>query len=164
MSSILTIYKVTEDRRSEFEHAYANEKKVTYRRGLFGRKEVITGEAYLYEYLDDVAEQKTEFEMSGFVFIDYFFTFVVLPDDLQSALNASAHGEHYHVIDARLAEGIRTFLEASPPSAAALKTFADEEGKKEPEYVEALLSTHAQIVEWLRSCTSGTFLVLHLTF
>jgi len=164
MSSILTVYKVSESRRSEFEHAYLNEKKVAYKRGLFGMKEIITGEAYLYEYLDGAAEQKTDFEMSGFLFIDYFFTFVVLPDDLQAALTASARGEHYHVIEAPLAEKLRTFLETRSPSAAALTTFAEGEGKNEPGYVEALLHTHAQIVEWLRSCTSGTFLVLHLTF
>src|SRR5215216_6372638 len=132
MSSILTVYKVSESHRADFEHAYATEKKVTYKSGLFGKKEVVTGEAYLWEYLDGVSVEKTDFEFSGFIFVDYFFTFHVLPDDLQAALIASARGEHYYAIDANLAERIWSFLEVSAPSKPAVTSFAEGEGKMEP--------------------------------
>ncbi len=164
MSSILTAYKLSESHPIAFEHAYANEKRVTYKSGFFGKKEIVTGEAYLWEYLDGIADQKTDFEFSGFLFIDYFFTFLVLPDDLQAALTASGRGEHYYAIDADLAGRIRAFLQKSAPSTAALTSFAEGEGKAEPGYVDALLSTHSQLLAWFGSCTTGSFLVLHLTF
>jgi hypothetical protein len=164
MSSILTIYRVDELSRTEFEHAYVNEKKVTYKTGLFGKKEVVTGDQYLWEYLDEAAIEQIDFEYSGFLFIDYFFTFVILPDDLQAELNASARGEHYYLIGSSLASRIRSFLEERTPSAEALTVYANEEGKIEPGYVDALISTHNQIIEWLSSCTKDSFLVLHLTF
>lgn len=164
MSSILTVYQMPEARRAAFEHAHANEKTVTYKSGFFGKKEIVTGERYLWEYLDEAAIGKIDFPYSGFLFIEYFFTFLELPDDIQAKLNASALNDHYYLIDAVLAAEILAFLDANAPSAAALASFAESEGRNEPDYIEALLSTHSQIAQWLSTCTGGTFLVLHLTF
>ncbi len=164
MSSILTVYRMAESRRLEFENAYADEKKVSYKSGFFGKKEIVTGELFLWEYLDQSALQRIDFEYSGFLFIDYFFSFVVFPEDIQLELNASARGEHYHALDSTLARKIRAFLLSNTPSHDALSLFANEENNMEPGYPEALLSTHNQLIQWLDSCTDGSFIVIHLTF
>lgn len=141
-----------------------NEKKVTYKSGLFGKKEVITGEKFLWEYLDEHSVTKIEFDYSGFLFIDYFFSFVVLPDDIQSRLNSGSRGAHYYLIDFPLASAILNYLTANQPSLESLTEYATGEGKLDIDYPKALLSVHDQVVDWTRSCTKDTFLVLHLTF
>ena len=153
-----------ESQHTEFESAYANEKKVTYKSGLFGKKEVVTGERFVWEYLDEAAASKIDFDYSGFLFIDYFFTYVVLPDDIQTRLNSGCRGEHYYLIDSSLASAIRGYLTAHRPSIESLTEYSIGEGKIDREYPDALLSVHDQIVDWMGSCTNGTFLVLHLTF
>jgi hypothetical protein len=164
MSSILTVYRMAESKRTDFEHAYANEKKVTYKSGFFGKKEMVTGDQFLWEHLDDVAFDKIDFGYSGFVFIDYFFTYVVLPDETRTRLNSASRGEHYYVIDAALASSIRDYLLTHRPSIESLTAFAKEEGKMEDGYPEVLLSTHDQIVELMALPANDIFLVIHLTF
>lgn len=85
MSSIATFYLLANTKRAEFIDAHRNQKTVTHKRGLFGTKEIVTGDRFLWEYLDSAATDKTDFPFSGFTFIDYFFTFLTasLPKHLE---------------------------------------------------------------------------------
>ena len=71
MSSIATFYILSEASRSAFDDAQRDQKTVTYKRGLFGTKEIVTGDRFLWEYLDSTTAGKTGFDFSGFAFIDY---------------------------------------------------------------------------------------------
>ena len=90
MSSIATFYILSEANRSAFADAQRNQKTVTYNRGLFGTKEIVTGDRFLWEYLDSATTGKTDFDFSGFAFIDYLLSFVTasLPEHLNVALKA----------------------------------------------------------------------------
>lgn len=114
MSSIATFYLLPETGRAEFTDAHRNQKSITYKRSLFGRKEVITGERFLWEYLDSAATDRTELPFSGFPLIDYLFTFVAtnLPENLQAALSAAAIDEHYYAISADLAAKFAEYLQS----------------------------------------------------
>ena len=52
MSSFATFYILSEASRSAFGDAQRDQKTVTYKRGLFGTKEIVTGDRFLWEYLD----------------------------------------------------------------------------------------------------------------
>ena len=165
MSSIATFYLLPETGRAEFLSAHRNQKSVTHKRAFFGTKEVVTGERFLWEYLDTAATQRTAFPMSGFVIVDYLFTFVALPEPLVSALNEGAEDDPYYVITAELATSLAQFLGAHVPSLEALSAFA-EESTPDPtgEYAQALLKTHDLLLDWFSRIPAGTFGVLHLTF
>jgi 2-hydroxychromene-2-carboxylate isomerase len=52
MSSIATFYVLSEASRAAFDDAQRDQKTVAYKRGLFGTKEIVTGDQFLWEYLD----------------------------------------------------------------------------------------------------------------
>jgi len=165
MASIATFYLLPETQRAEFLAAHRDQKTVTYRRSLFGKKEVVKGERYLWEYLDAEAGKRREFPFSGFVLIDYFYTFVSLPPELDAELESTGVDENYTAISAGLAASLGQFLEAHPAEPAALAAFAEEEGREpSPEYVQALRETHDFLLDWFRHIAPGKFGVLHLTF
>lgn len=167
MSSIATFYLLPDSQRAEFDEARRTEKTITYKRTLFGKKEVITGERYLWEYLDAAAPAKTEFPFSGFVFIDYLFTFVAAsaPEDVEAAMRSAAISDHYHVISPSVAATLAAHLQSPPPDADALAEFATEQSPGDiPEYVDALGKAHDFILQWFARVTPGHFGVLHLTF
>jgi hypothetical protein len=166
MSSIATFYVLPNSKRVEFAEAHRTEKTVTYKRTLFGRKEVVTGERFLWEYLDSATTDKIDFPFSGFVFIDYFFTFVTstLPKDLETALAGAAVDEHYYAISSDLAATFAEYLQTHPPDDAALSAFAAEQNADDPEYVRALRETHDFILRWFSRIAPGSFGALHITF
>src|SRR5688572_5284513 len=108
MSSIATFYVLPESKRAQFTEAHRTEKEVT------------TGERFLWEYLDSATTDKTDFPFSGFVLIDYFFTFVTstLPKDLKTGLAAAAIDEHYYAISRDLAATFAEYLQTHPPGDA----------------------------------------------
>jgi hypothetical protein len=74
MSSIATFYTLPAAKRDSFNEARRTEKTVTYKKGFlgFGSRQEITGERYLWEYLDQEAASKHDFQYSGFAIVDYF--------------------------------------------------------------------------------------------
>jgi hypothetical protein len=167
MSSIATFYILPESKRAEFSDAHRNQKTIHYKRTLFGRKEVVIGERYLWEYLDSVPADKTDFPFSGFACIDYLFTFVIsnLPKDLKSALAGAAVDKHYYVISSDLAATFAEYLHAHPPESDALATFAAEQNPDDAaEYAQCLRETHDFLLRWFSEISSGRFGVLHITF
>ena len=164
MSCIASYYILPETKRPEFAEARRTEKTVTTKRTFFGTKQVVTGERYLWEYLNDVAKP-LELPFSGFMLVAYLFTFLELPEALRQAAKASSLDKHYLAYSAELAAELANHLEAHPPSTAALEEFAEEENAPSPaEYVEALRETHAIVVDWFRRTQPGSFGVLHLSF
>ena len=77
MSSIATFYIVSAAKRDSFTEARRTEKTVTYKKGFlgFGSREIVTGDRYLWEFLDLEAASKHDFDHSGFAIVDYFLTF-----------------------------------------------------------------------------------------
>ncbi len=167
MSSIATFYMIDESDRESFSRAEMNQKTHSMNKGFlgFGRRPVTTGELYLWEYLDDAAADKLDFEYSGFAIIDYFFTYIQFPEEMQSELaTATSSCGHYIRFEPRLANLIVDHLEQSSPDESSLTEFAEESGHEVPEYVAVLIQTHTILIQWLRALSSGQFGVLHLTF
>jgi hypothetical protein len=164
MSSIATCYILPESRRAALAEAKRNERTETFKNHLFFKRKVVSGDRHLWEFLDEQCDHCLDFPYSGFVLIDYFYTFVALPEPLQQALNAAAIDDHHTVIDPPLAAGLAGFLESRPPDDAALSRFADEQGQDPREYVEPLRATHGVLIDWFRRVGPSQFAVLHLTF
>jgi hypothetical protein len=167
MSSIATFYILPETKRVEFTDAHRNQKTITFKRTLFGRKEVVTGDRFLWEYLDAANADRTDFPFSGFAFIEYFFTFVAstLPKDMESALAGAAVDEHHYVFSAQLAASFAEYLRLHPPESAALSAFVAEHNPTGgAEYVRVLGETHDFLLRWFSRIASGSFGVLHITF
>jgi hypothetical protein len=167
MSSIATFYLLSIDKRDEFDDAHRNQKTVTYKRGLFGTKELVTGERFLWEYLDTASIAKTEFDYSGFVFIDYLLTYVSanLPKDLETALSSTAVDDHHYAISAELAVSLEEYLRSHPPDSAALETFITENNPDaDEEYINILRDTHDFLRRWFGSIEPSHFGVIHITF
>lgn len=164
-SSIATFYLLRESVRPEFEEAKRTEKKITYQRGLFRTKEVITGERFLWEYLDEAAVEKIEFPHSGFVLIDYLFTFLEGVEPIQTDFASAAIDANYYSIPGTMAERVTQFLEANPPDDDALQSFADQHGAQSPrQHAKLLRETHEMLKTWFRRVNEGKFGVLQLTF
>lgn len=167
MSSFATFYVLPEAKRLAFEEARRTEKTVTWQRGFlgFGRREVVTGDRYLWEFLDEEAEAKHEFEESGFVLIDYFLTFVTLPEPLQTQLGAATSPDaHYYRFEPSLAAALAGYLETHPPDPSELRTFASEQGHEAEDSVPRLTACHDTLIGWWRRVSESRFGVLHLTF
>lgn len=167
MSSLATFYILPAAKRESFAEARRTEKTVTYKKGFmgFGSREVVTGERYLWEYLDLEATSTHDFQYSGFAIVEYFFTFVQLSEPLQAQLNAASSPDgHYYQFEHSLASSIAEHLENHPPDHAELTEFASEQGQKASEYVPLLTETHDTLIQWLRLVSSSHFGVLHLTF
>jgi hypothetical protein len=167
MSSTATFYRLSVDQRTEFTTAQRQQKTVQFKRTLFGRKEVITGDRYLWEYLDSAAADRSELPYSGFAFIDYFFSFVCpnLPAPLEAELKQAALDDHYFAFSGDLASRLASYLKAHAPDTAALTTFAQaQDSGHGPDYVACLSGTHDFLVDWFGSVGAGRFGVLHLTF
>jgi hypothetical protein len=167
MSSIATFYILPTAKRDSFAEARRTEKTVTYKKGFLGlgRREVVTGERYLWEYLDGESASKHNFPYSGFVMVDYFFTFVPLPEPLQAQLGAASSPDgHYHQFEHSLASSLAGYLEGHSPDHAELAEFASEQGQNASEYVPLLTETHDTLIQWLRRVSPSHFGVLHLTF
>ena len=167
MSSIATFYLLPEAKRAEFTDAQRNQKTVTYKRGFFGTKEVVTGDRFLWEYLDSAATSKTEFDFSGFALIDYLLTFVPasLPDRLNSALSSAAVDDHHYAFSADMASSFAEYLHSHPPDSTSLQTFvAENNPDADAEYVSALRETHDFLVRWFDNIDRNSFGVIHITF
>jgi hypothetical protein len=167
MSSIATFYILPEASRSAFAEAQRNQKTVTYRRGWFGTKEMVTGDRFLWEYLDSATIGKTEFDFSGFVFIDYLLSFVTasLPEHLNLALRSAMVDDHYFAISADFASSLAEYLRSHPPEATALRAFVADNNKGVDEnYVNALRETHEFLVSWFGRIAQDSFGVIHITF
>jgi hypothetical protein len=165
MSSIATFYLLQESVRTEFEEAKRTEKTITYKRGIFRTKEIVTGERFLWEYLDEVADERIEFPYSGFVLIDYLFTFLDGVEPIQSDFAAAAIDANYYSIPKPMAERVALFLESNPPDEKALETFADQHGAQSPkQHAKLLRETHETLKHWFRKVSQEKFGVLQLTF
>lgn len=167
MSSIATFYVLEESQRDSFINARENEKTHSVTKGFFGigRREIITGERYLWEYLDDEAADRHDFNDSGFAIIDYLFTYLQLPGSLQAELSAATSKDgHYTSFDHALASSLSDFLQQNPPDEPSLAGFTEKLGHKASEYVPVLTATHAALIQWFRSFSPSEFGVLHLTF
>ena len=167
MSSIATFYILAEDKRDLFTEARKTEKTVTFKKGFFGFdvREVVTGDRFLWEFLDQEATSKHDFDYSGFIIVDYFFTFVQLPDPLQTQLTAATSPDgHYFQFEHLLASSLVDHLQSHPPDHAELAEFAREQGHDASECVPLLIETHSTLIQWFRLVTLSQFGVLHLTF
>jgi|JI10StandDraft_1071094.scaffolds.fasta_scaffold205818_2 hypothetical protein len=169
MSSLATFYLLPEAKRSEFTEAHRNQKRVTYKRTLFGQREIVTGDRFLWEYLDSdsVSVDRVDFPFSGFAFIDYFLTFVAqrLPKDLESALAEATMDDHYFTFSAELAARLAAYLRSHPPDVDSLSVFASEhDSRGGAEYIQMLGETHDFLLAWFDRVVANTFGVLHLTF
>lgn len=167
MSSVATFYLLPEAKRAEFTEAHRNQKTVTYKRGFFGTREIVTGERFLWEYLDSATTSRTEFDFSGFVLIDYFFTYLAtsLPRNLETALLNSALDEHHYSIRAELAASFGDYLRPHPPDPTELQSFvAENNPDADEDYVDSLRETHDFLVRWFGTLDSGSFGVIHVTF
>jgi hypothetical protein len=167
MSSIATFYIVSAAKRDSFTEARRTEKTVTHKKGIlgFGSREIVTGERYLWEFLDLEAASKHDFDHSGFAIVDYFLTFVQLPEPLQAQLTAAASPDgHYFQFEHSLASAIAGYLESHPPDPAALTGFASGQGQDALEYVPLMTATHHALIQWFRGVSPSQFGVLHLTF
>ncbi len=167
MSSIATFYILPESKRVDFTEAHRNEKTVTLQRGFFGTKTVVTGERFLWEYLDSTSKDRTDLPFPGFAFIDYFFAFVApsLPKDLEAALRAAALNEHYYLFSSDVAARLAAYLSSHPPDSATLSEFAAEQNPAGgAPYVQTLFLTHDFVAAWFGRTAAGTFGVLHITF
>jgi hypothetical protein len=167
MSSVATLYILPDFKREEFTDAHRNQKTVNYKRTLFGMKQVVSGERFLWEYLDFATKDKTDFPFSGFIFIDYFFSFVTrnLPEDLTSALASAAVDENYYAISSDLASSLAEYLHSHVPESSALTTFATEHNPDGgAEYTKCLLETHNFLLRWFSQIAPGKFGVVHITF
>ena len=164
MSSIATLYTLNESERPNLAEAKRREKTVTYKRGLFRTKEIISGDRYLWEYLDSSATQKIDFPHSGFVIVDYLFTLIEFTEDIQEMIDDQVIDEHYNTFDHALCGRIAAFLEDKNPSDSDFEAFARDEGRDPDGYIEALRTTHTLLVDWFRSANADELLVLHLTF
>lgn len=167
MSSIATFYLLPEASLPAFVDAQRNRKSVTYKRGWFGTKEIVTGDRFLWEYLDSATTSKTEFGFSGFAFIDYFLAFLAasLPEQLNAALRSTVIDDHYFAISADLAASLADYLRSHPPDATALRAFvADNNPDAGEEYIGTLRETHDFLVRWFGSVDRNSFGVIHITF
>lgn len=165
MSSIATFYLLPESARTDFEEAKRTEKTITYKRGIFRTKEIVTGDRFLWEYLDEAAEERIEFPYSGFVLIDYLFTFLEGVEPIQSDFATAAIDANYYSIPRPMAERVALFLEANPPDGKALETFADQHGAESPkQHAKLLRETHETLKHWFRKVSQERFGVLQLTF
>jgi len=165
MSSIATFYLLPESARADFDEAKRTEKTVTLKRSFFGVKEIVTGERFLWEYLDETADERIEFPHSGFVLIDYLFTFLEGEEPIQSDFAAAAIDANYYSIHGGMAERIARFLEANPPDDHALESFAGQQGAESPkQHAKLLRETHDLLKNWFHRVREGKFGVLQLTF
>lgn len=167
MSSIATFYLIDQSHRESFSQAEMNQKTHRMTKGFlgFGRRQETTGERYLWEYLDGVAANKLDFEYSGSALVDYFFTYIQLPEDVQSELAAATSPDgHYIRFEPRLADLVVDCLEQNSPDESSLAEFAEGLGHEASEYVAVLIHTHTILVRWLQALSSRQFAVLHLTF
>ncbi len=167
MSSIATFYILSEASRSAFDDAQRDQKTVTYKRGLFGTKEIVTGDRFLWEYLDSTTTGKTDFDFSGFAFIDYLLSFVKasLPEHLNVALESAMVDDNYFVISADFASSFAEYLRSHPPDVTALQAFvADNSPDADEEYIGTLRETHDFLVRWFGSIDRNSFGVIHITF
>ncbi|WP_367872794.1 hypothetical protein [Luteolibacter sp. Populi] len=164
MSSIATFYLLRESSRSAFAEAKRTEKTVTYKHGFFKTKEVITGDRFLWEYLDEAAEERIEFPHSGFVLIDYLFTFLE-GAPIQTDFATAAIDANYYSIPGTMAERVARFLEDNPPDHKDLETFSDHQGAQSPkQHAKLLHETHETLKSWLSRVNGDKFGVLQLTF
>lgn len=166
MSSIATFYILPESKRPEFSQARQNQKTVTYKRGFFSTKKIETGDRYLWEYLDSAASEREEFPFSGFILIDYLFTFVAdaAPIELMSIFKHAALDENYYVFASEAATRLAGYLESHPPESDRLESFLKEQGGNSPEDVKAMQDTHDYLITWFRRISTDSFGVMHLTF
>lgn len=167
MSSIATFYALSESKRDSFAEARRTVKTITIKKVFLGfvSREVSTGDRYLWEYLDQEFISKHDFDHSGFFIVDYFLTFIQLPEPLSTQLAAATSPDcHYFQFEHSLASAIADHLESHPPVHAELSEFANEQGQDASEYVPLLIETHNMLIQWFRLITSKQFGILHLTF
>jgi hypothetical protein len=164
MSSIATFYLLATSKQESFREAKRTERTETFKRGLFFTKKIVSGDRHLWEFLDEESDRKLELPFSGFVLIDYFFTFLQLPDGLHAALTAAAVDEHHTWIDAALAGDLVRFLGSQPPDDRELSEFAAEQEMDPARYPEDLKEAHRFLLDWLRQVDASRFGVLHITF
>jgi hypothetical protein len=165
MSSIATFYLLRESDRAAFDEAKRKEKTITYKRGFFRTKEIVNGERFLWEYLDEIAEERIEFPYSGFLLIDYLFTFLESVEPIQTAFAAAAIDGNYYSIPVPVAAKVAGFLESNPPDIKALESFSGQQGVELPKEHAALLrETHETLKHWLGKISQDRFGVLQLSF
>jgi hypothetical protein len=117
--------------------------------------------------LDSATTGKTDFDFSGFAFIDYLLSFVTasLPEHLHVALRSGMVDDHYFVIAADFASSFAEYLRSHPPDATALQAFvADNSPDADEEYIGTLRKTHDFLVRWFASIDRNSFGVIHITF
>jgi hypothetical protein len=167
MSSLATFYLLAESDREACIQAHRSQRIVTYKRSLFGTREVTTGDRFFWEYLDSASVEKIDFPFSGFAVIDYLFTFAPqwLPSGLQIDLENSSLDENYYLVSQSLAVLLADSLGSQHPDEAKLHEFAVEQAPQDAlEYVPILRETHEFLRGWFSSIPVGSFGVIHLTF
>ena len=130
-----------------------------------GGRGVVTGDRYLWDYLDQLSGEKHDFDYSGFALIDYFLTFVALPEPLKTLLGlATSPDGHYYCFDYPLAADVSSYLETHPPDPTELSGFASEQGQVPGDYARLLMASHDALIRWLKCVSPSHCGVLHLTF
>lgn len=167
MSCIATFHVLPESKRPEFTDAHRNQKQVTYKKTLFGKKEIVTGDKYLWEYLNEAATKTEDLPFSGFAIVEYLFTYVELPEALNAELEGASIDDYYTALSANLAGRLAEHLETHTPTVETLTAFAAEEWPKEKDSEQTgrvLREVHDHLVTWFRSVGPNEFGVLHLSF
>lgn len=165
MSCIATLYLLPEAQHSAFRSAKQRDRRVEEKKFLFftQRKEV-AGEQ-VWEFLDRVAEKKTDLEFSGFLLVDYLFVYLELTEaDFFERLD-----DYYLALSSAGADKLALLLATRPVDRSAISDYLKEDGRPLAEderdsVLAAYEAAHSNLLDWCRSISPSTFGVLHLSF
>lgn len=165
MSCIVTFYLLPESQHAAFLSSKEREPRVEENKLLgFAKRKQVPGEA-VWEFLDRVAEKRSELEFSGFLLIDYLFTYLqIASDEYFESLD-----EYYLALPPGGAEKLAAFLGAHPVDRPAIEHYLKNDGRplapvERDDTLAAYESAHASLLEWCTEIRTGTFGVLHLSF
>lgn len=136
------------------------EKKVLF----FTRRKQAVGEE-IWQFLDRVAEKKTDLDFSGYLLVDYLFVYLqIRADDYFQRLD-----EYYSALSPVAAEELAAFLRTRPVDREAIERYLKDDGRpladdEREDTLAAYELAHSRLLEWSKSVRAGLFGVLHLSF
>lgn len=164
MSCIATFYTLPESLRSEFQQAKEVEKRtVTTKKMFFFTKQEEVGERYLWEYLDESNTAKFDFQYSGFLLVDYLWTYLQL--DAKYFQNVD---DYFMTITAENAKSLEDYLKENPIDEEKLSAFlTEDQGLPQEEHrqaIEAYSRVHSYMIQTLEKIGGDLFGILYLSF
>src|SRR5262249_4456626 len=117
MSCIATLYVLSESQHASLLTSKQRESRIEEKKFLFlTRRRKVAGEE-VWEFLNRVAEKKTDMEFSGFLLVDYLFVYLQIRDaDYFERLD-----EYYSALSPSGAQKLRAFLGTHPVDRAAIE-------------------------------------------